>query len=447
VSSRRHLRLRCSGVAAMLVLSGAAMAASPATAGAAGATAGTIALTGATVHTLGPAGTIAGGTVLIEDGRIRAVGKDLAVPAGARRIDATGKVVTPGLFDSLTNLGLTEVSAVTATRDNVAADDRLTAAIDVADALNPRSMLLAINRIEGITRAVSAPGPGKSPIAGLGAIIQLGGGAGFVVRPQAALFVYLGETGKERSGDSRAAAMLRLREALGDALDLAQHRAAYDKAERHPYALSRLDLEALLPVAHGERPIVIHVNRASDIQSALRLARDYHLHLILMSAAEGWVVASEIAAAHVPVVLNPLTNLPQSFEELGATLENAARLAKAGVTIAFMTGDAHNARNLKQAAGNAVAYGLPWETALAAMTINPARIWGIAAGYGSLEPGKDADVVVWDGDPLEVTTFAERVFIRGVEMPRDSRQIRLRDRYLNRTGEMPPAYNNPQPKP
>src|SRR5260370_19343321 len=122
------------------------------------------------------------------------------------------------------------------------------------------------------------------------------------------------------------------------------------------------------------------------------------LRLILAGAAEGWEVAGEIAAARVPVLMNPLADLPQSFEELGATLENAARLARAGVTLAFASGDSHNSRNLRQAAGNAVANGLPWETALAAMTVNPAHVWGLE-DYGTLEPGKDADGVVWDGAP------------------------------------------------
>jgi imidazolonepropionase-like amidohydrolase len=410
----------------------AATAATAATAGAgdpaAPASTEIVAITGATVHTMGSAGTLHGATVLIAGGRIQAVGAGIAVPAGARRIDAAGKVVTPGLLDSLTQLGLVEVSAVEDTEDATNADPQVSAGFEVADGINSRSMLIPINRVEGITRAVSAPAAGKSLFLGQGAVIHLGGGPQTVVRRSVAQFVALGEGGARLAGGTRGVAALRLREALRDALDYDANRAAYDRAERRPYSLPRLDLEALLPVARGEQPLVVLVNRASDIEQVLELARRMKLRLILAGAAEGWEVAGEIAAARVPVLLDPLTNLPESFEEMGATLENAARLERAGVTLGFFTGDSHNSRNLRQAAGNAVAYGLPWDAALAAMTVNPARIWGLD-DYGTLEPGKDADVVIWDGDPLQVTAAAERVFIRGLEMPRDSRQIRLRDRY------------------
>jgi imidazolonepropionase-like amidohydrolase len=407
-------------------------ASSPAGPGAQPAAAGeTLAITGATVHTMGPAGTLRGATVVIAGGRIQAVGNGISVPAGARRIDAAGKVVTPGLFDSLTRLGLVEVNQVDDTEDATNEDPQLSAAFDVAGGINSRSMLLAINRVEGITRAITAPAAGKSLFLGQGAVIHLGGGPLPVVRRAVAQFVVLGETGARLAGGTRGGAVIRLREALRDALDYDANRAAYDRAQRRPYSLPRLDLEALLPVARGERPLVVQVNRASDIEAVLALARELKLRLILADAEEAWEVADAIAAARVPVVINPLSNLPQSFETLGATLENAARLSRAGVTLAFASGDSHNSRNLRQAAGNAAAYGLPREAALAAMTANPARIWGLD-DYGTLEAGKDADVVIWDGDPLEVTSAAEHVFIRGVEMPNDSRQLRLRDRYRPR---------------
>ena len=391
----------------------------------------TIAITGGKLETMGPAGTVPNGTVLIVDGRISAVGVGIPIPGEARRIDAHGRVVTPGLFNSLTRLGLVEVSAVEGTADSEVKSDRITAAFDVAEALNPRSTLIAVNRIDGLTRAVVAPSAGNSLIAGQGAVIHLGAPADLLVRERVAMFAFLGERGAELTGGARSAAILRLREVLQDAADFAANRKAFDSGDRREYSLSRLDLEALVPVVRGELPLVVTADRASDIVAAVRLAKELSLRLILAGVAEGWMVAGEIAAADVPVLVEPLDNLPSSFEQLGATIANAARLRTAGVRVAFMNGDAHNARNVRQSAGNAVANGMTWHDALAALTTVPASIWGIAERYGSLEPGKDADLVIWDGDPLEVTTYADVVLIRGVEIPMESRQTLLRDRYRN----------------
>lgn len=424
------------GKTPLLLLAGLALAAIP-------ALAETVVITGAAIHTLGPQGTIQNGSIVIEGGKIRAVGPSVPVPAGARRIDARGKIVTPGFLDSFSRIGLVEVSAVEGSNDAETEDDRITAAFNVADALNPRSSLIPVNRVEGLTRIAVMPNTGESLIAGQAALIHLGGPGDYLVRSPLAMFAVLGEGGAGLSGGSRASAILRLREAFEDTLDFIANRKSFEQGERREYALSRLDLEALIPVVKGELPLVLRVQQASDIQAALRLAREYKLKLILAGASEGWMVAPELAAAKVPVLVNPLDNLPGSFELLGATLENAARLHKAGVTVAFMSTEAHNARNLRQAAGNAVAYGLPWDAALAAMTSVPARIWGIADSYGTLEPGKDADVVIWDGDPLELTTYPEAVFIRGVQMPAKTRQTELRDRYKDLSGPMPLAYDKP----
>jgi imidazolonepropionase-like amidohydrolase len=218
------------------------------------------------------------------------------------------------------------------------------------------------------------------------------------------------------------------------------HGEAFARGERREYAASRLDLEALARVVRGDMPLVVSVHRASDIESVLRFAAEQRLRIVLTGASEAWMVAPAIAAAGVPVVLNPLANLPERFEALGSTLTNAKILHGAGVVIAFMSGEAHNARNVRQAAGNAVAHGLPWEAALAALTANPAKIWGVSATCGTLEIGKDADLVVWSGDALEVTSAAELVFIAGVEIPLESRQSYLARRYLRPGGDPPPAY-------
>ncbi len=412
-------------------------------AGAGAAPAQTVAITNARIHTMaGPA--IERGTVVIRDGRIAAVGADVAAPVGARVIDAAGGVVTPGFLDSSTQLGLVEVGAVGGTRDMSVDDDHVTAAFNPADGLNPQSSLIPVNRAEGITRAVVVPSPGASLIAGQGVLVDLGAGtpADMVRASPVGMFGVLGESGAGRAGGARAAAILRLREIFQDVRDYAGNRQAWEGARRRDYSLSRLDLDALVPVARGEVPLVLNVDRASDILVALRLGTQLGVRLILSGVNEGWAVADEIAAAGVPVVINPLVNIPGSFERLGATLENAARLEAAGVRIAFASFDAHNARSLKQAAGNAVAYGMPHDAALRAVTVDPARIWGVADRYGTLEVGKDADVVVWSGDPFELTTIVEHVFIRGREVPDDHRQRELFERYRRVGGAMPEAYRD-----
>jgi imidazolonepropionase-like amidohydrolase len=409
---------------------------------------GTIAITGGTVNTAGPAGTLDNATVVIEDGRISAVGADVTVPPEATVIDASGKIVTPGLFDAHGYLGIVEVSLVAETADHRPVGPTYAAAFEVADAVNPRSMLIPVNRIEGITRAVvapaapgaSAPGVVPGPISGLGSVIHLGSTEGFLVSRNSALYVQLGEAGAAVSGGARGMALLRFREALEDARDLAANQQAFESGQRRPYGLDRLALEALAETVQAGRPVVATVHRASDIQAAVRLAEEFGLHLVVAGATEAWMIADELAGAGIPVILDPLENLPARFETLGATLENAARLHAAGVTIAFAVAESHNARNMRQGAGNAVSYGLPPEAALAAMTINPATIFQVAETAGSLEAGKDADVVVWSGDPLEVTTAAERVFIRGRDIPMVSRQTLLRDRYSDLSGPLPPQY-------
>jgi imidazolonepropionase-like amidohydrolase len=222
--------------------------------------------------------------------------------------------------------------------------------------------------------------------------------------------------------------MLRLREILEDARDYAINKVAYNARNRRDYARGRLDLEALQPVLKGQVPLMIQANRASDLLAAMRLADEFKVRLVIVGASEGWMVAEQLAKAKVPVVVKPLTNIP-TFDSLGATLENAARLSRAGVTVALASFDTQNSRNLRQEAGNAIANGMDREAALKAVTLTPARLWGVADRVGSLEAGKDADLVIWSGDPFELTTGAERVFIKGVEVPRDTRQKALLDRY------------------
>ena len=405
------------------------------------AAAQTVAITNARIHTVsGPV--IERGTLVMQNGRITAVGANVATPPGAQIIDAAGKIVTPGLLDSSTGLGTVEIGQAAGTNDLASTTDRITAAFNPLDNLNPFSTLIPITRVEGITRAVIAPNAGASFIAGQGLLIDLGnlGTQVTVHRNPVAIYAQLGEGGAERTGGTRATNLMRLREVLQDARDYAANRGAFDSGNRRDYSISRLDLEALLPVVRGQLPLAINANRASDILNALRLARDASVSIILIGAAEGWLVARDIARANVAVVINPLTNIP-SFDAPGITFENAARLHAAGVNVILASFDSHNSRNLKQIAGNAVSYGMPHDAALRAVTLNPARLWGIADRFGSLEAGKDADIVIWTGDPFEFTTQVDRVFIRGIEMPKDTRQTDLLQRYRRiESLEQPAAY-------
>lgn len=388
-----------------------------------------VAITNGEIHTISGS-VIRGGTVVLMNGRIESVGTIIPIPAGARVIDATGKIVTPGFLESATQLGIVELGSEPGPRDVVTMDERTTASFNVLDGINPHATAIPVTRVEGITRAVVAPDPGTSPLAGQGVLIDLAGVdiMAMVHSNPVGMFAVLGEPASARAGGARGAATQRLREAFQDARDFYRNRGAFDSRTRREYALSRLDLEALVPVLNGEVPIVVRVHRASDIRAALRLKQEFGLRMILSGALEGWMVAEQIRSAAVPVIVDPMTNLP-GLEYPGATLENAARLHAAGVTVVLSSFDTNNARNLKQAAGNAVANGMPHDAALRAVTLTPAEVWGIEGSFGSLEPGKDADVVVWSGDPFELSTRAEHVFIRGREIPPDSRQRDLFERY------------------
>ena len=431
---------RVSGWLAALVLLTATLAAQtpatpqrprpPARPAAAAESGAVVAITNARVLPVsGPA--IEHGTVIIRGSRIAAVGASVAVPAGARVVDAAGKVVTPGWIDSANQIGITEIPvSAEGTADENTTDARVSAAFDVVDSFNGNSTYIPITRVEGITRVLVTPGGTGNVFAGQGAVLDMSGAQvpAAVTRAPAVMMALLGEAGAGVAGGSRATAILRIREILEDARDYGVNRAAFNAAQRRDYVRTRLDLEALQPVLKGQIPLAVQANRASDLLAAVRLADEFRLRLVLVGAAEGWMVADQLAAAKVPVVVKPLTDIP-SFDSLGATLENPARLARAGVTIALATFDTQNSRNLRQEAGNAIAYGMDRDAALAAVTLTPARLWGVADRVGSIEAGKDADLVVWSGDPFELSTAAERVFIKGREMPPDTRQKELLKKY------------------
>src|SRR6267154_5967260 len=394
----------------------------------------TIAITGGTVYPVsGPK--LANASVLIRDGRIVAVGTNVPIPPDATRIDAAGKWITPGLIDGAGQLGLVEISAVPGTREATVQGDTIAAAFNVAEGINPASTLIPVTRIEGITTALAVPT--GNLVSGQAALFDLDGATieQMLVKSPVGIVADLSESAKDDAGGSRAAVADRLRRVFRDALEYERRKVDFSRAQMRALSASSRDLEALLPMLHGQVSLIAYANRRSDIETALRLAKEFKLKQILTGAAEGWEIAPAIAAAGVPVLVEPLNNIP-SYDALGIRYDNAAVLAKAGVKVALLEPDTHKSRNLRQQAGNAVSYGMTWDQALRAVTLAPAEIFGVADRYGSLEPGKVANVVVWSGDPFEFTTGVEHVFIRGKEVPITSRQTELFERYK----KLPPTY-------
>ena len=408
---------------------------------------------------------IENGTVVIQNGRVVSVGTG-AAPSGARVIDATGKVVTPGFVAVDSGLGGVEISSVGGSEDLRNGANTISASFDVSYGLDPWSITLPVARLGGITRAVVVPNhPGggggghthddsnfagvgaaglQSPslFAGQAAVIHLAAGTDILVKARVAMVAPFGEAGAGIAGGARGAQFTQFKETLAEVRLYARNRAAYDRAGLRDLSLSRADLEALIPVANGTMPLIVTARRAADIQQVLRLAREEGLKIILDGAEEGWLVADQIAAANVPVLLNPISNLPGNLETRAARMQNAAALDAAGVVIAIKGNDgAHRVRETRYNAGNAVSHGLPYDAAIEAITVNPARIFGMAGQFGELRAGAAADVVIWSGDPLEPLSDAETIFIGGAEQAPTSRQFLLRDRYATGgEGAMPPAY-------
>jgi imidazolonepropionase-like amidohydrolase len=399
-----------------------------------------VAITGGRIVTNTPQGVIENGTVVINNGRVVSVGT-AAAPAGATIIDASGKWVTPGLFAAFSRVGLTEIPSEDPANDISAGGSKFQASLHAADSFNPDDTAIDVNRIEGFTRAAIVGAPGNGLFGGYGAVVDFSGDFDSIDTRQAFMLAELGEGGASAAGGSRAAAWTWLLTAIDDSK--AYPRGFEDDGEGD--LLIRKEAVALKPVVEGRIPLMVEVHRAADILQLLTLRqREPRMRLILLGATEGWRVADQIAAANVPVIVNPLANLPDRFEILAATLENAARLSAAGVTVAIADpGEAsHNTRFIQQLAGNAVANGMKWEDAFRAITSVPATMYG-RADLGVLRAGATADVVIWDGDPLELMSSPDAVYIDGVATPMESRQTKLRDRYMKLNENKPQAYERP----
>ncbi len=402
----------------------------------------TIAITNAEIHVRGGQH-IPNGTIVLQNGRILAVGSNVQIPAGARIIDGTGKIVTPGLIDSSSQVGLGEIGGQSpGTQDGSTSLSDLGATFNPIRAVNPESSHIPVTRIRGVTTAVLRPGGGPL-FDGAGGVISLDGTrvSEMILRETAALYTALGEGGSgSEGGGSRAALRMRMHDALWDIrahmlnADDPEEEGEEDEeedAETDPLReggrsnLNERNRDALVPILRGELPLVVSVNRLSDIHMALELQAEFGFRMVIQGGDEAWRAADELARAGVAVIVNPTGNLP-STDGLGATMANAGILANAGVTVLFQGG-----RSIMHQAGLAIANGMPRAAAGDGVSLAAAEVWGIADQVGSLEVGKRADVVIWSGDPFELSTSVEYLFIGGREIPDDSRQERLFERYRN----------------
>ncbi|MEM1106657.1 MAG: amidohydrolase family protein [Pseudomonadota bacterium] len=411
---------------------------------AADAAAQTIAITNGKAWTGTARGTVENATVIIVDGRVTEVRSSARpLPPNAERIDAEGGWITPGIISPFSRTGLVEVDAEDATNDTRAGDTPYSVALKAADGFNPEATSVPVSRIEGVTRIVVAPQSGGNIFAGRGFVADTTGAPGSIQNEDAFVYLTLGEAGAGNAGGSRPAAWAKLRAALSDARTFPARYLAHNEGD----ALSRVDAQAFGPASRGQQLILVEARRASDLRRVVALATGpMELNVAILGGDEAWMVADLLAEAKIPVIVDPFQNLPASFEQLGATSENAQRLIAAGVITAFahLDFDAHQARLVLQSAGNAVASGVSHDDALAAITVVPALIFGME-DVGTLEPGAIADVVVWDGDPLEVMSAATHVFIAGQPQEMETRQTRLRDRYMGLTDEGAPfAYRRSQ---
>ncbi|MBK5188106.1 MAG: amidohydrolase family protein [Gemmatimonadaceae bacterium] len=405
----------------------------------------TIAITGGKVYPVnGPP--IEGGTVLMRDGKIVAVGKNVAIPGDAQRVDATGKWVTPGLVNSNTNVGFGDVGFSGGPRElSAKGTDGIAAGFQVWLGFNTQSMMVAPAREGGVTSVVASPSGGL--VAGQAAIVDLNGALALTDVLVKAPATMVAQIEDDESAKVGAAGELvgKLRDLIEDTKTYMRRKSDFERAQTRPFVGTRRDLEAMIPVVEGREPLTVVADQAAEIREALNIARDYGIKVVIAGGAEAWMMADRIAAAKVPVLTGAMNNIPGSFSTLGTRQENAAMLRKAGVQVGIIGnaggGDEElfNIRNLRYEAGNAVAYGMSWDDALRAVTLAPAEIYGVADKVGSLKTGTEGNVVIWSGDPFEFATRAEQVFVRGKKVDAPSRQDMLAKRYKT----LPPKYDTP----
>jgi imidazolonepropionase-like amidohydrolase len=387
-------------------------------------------------------GTIENGTLIMQGGKIVAVGASVAIPKDARVIDATGMTIYPGLIDSETNLGLVEISGEVTTVDTTEPSEEIVPQLHVYDAFHAESELIPVSRLNGITNAIVAPA-NTDTLPGQDAFIQLDGKDAGEMLLQRDIALPLNFTGEQRRNESwdkrkfpstRMGMAAQIRQAFLDARHYQDEWAAFTKKNDNKAVPPKHDLklEALLPYLEGKKTIVLAAEQASDLQAAVHLAQEFNLKFVLNHVSHSQPVLDYVASLKVPVIVGPIYEEPKPDERYDAVYSLPAELFKRGVQISFASYSAHDVRNLPYQAGYATAFGLPYDEALKALTLNPAKMWGVDDRLGSLDVGKMANVVVANGDPLDLKTDVKQVFIAGHEVPMSSRQTRLRDQYSAR---------------
>jgi len=382
---------------------------------------------------------IDGGDIVIRGGRIEAVGRNLTVPPGAVVLDAAGRFVYPGFIESGSQLGLTEIGSVPGGNDTRELGNYNPQDLSLT-AVNPHSELIPVARVNGITTAITAAGGGM--ISGYAALIDLAGWTPdeMAVQPMAGLVVnyprVIGSRfGRRGGGPENQEQVSRQVQELTDYFErgrryLTVRRQLAERGEQPAHA--DLEMEALIPVLEGRVPVVFDANTAVQIGGALALADRFGLRAVIAGGTEAWALADTLAAKRVPVIVGPTTSTPRDDDPYDMIYANPGALAAAGVTIAFATGGASDVRNLPYNVALAIAYGLDPDEAIRAITINPARIWGVEDRLGSIEPGKVANLMIVSGDPLDVRTQVEHVFIRGVEVSGGDRHTELYTKFRQR---------------
>ena len=381
------------------------------------------------------------GNVLIEDNKISRVSTSNL--RGDIVIDATGKILTPGIIPTDTDIGIVEIGALSVTRDD--SSDLYQIGFSIFDAFNPNSVLIPWNRSNGITSTLTLPQNTDSPIGGLGSFFVLDSNIEISGSKDIVMIGRVGGSG----GESRAETFSIMEDLLEfasslDSRDMETYKEIAELIDDSPIAetmeLHPRDLQALYKLVNDDLPLIIDANRASDLLKLIEIKRKYDLNLIIMGAQEAGLVANQIAENDIPLIINPINNIPESFDELAANIELAAKLEKLGITIMFNAPRSHNFHLVRQGAGVAVANGMSYAGAIKALTLSPVEVFNLG-NRGQIAQGKIADLIIWDADPLEPSSMPEKVFINGKDVDLTSRMTRLTDRYT-KNKEKPNGYRN-----